>query len=183
VPTYIPRRAPIRGGPGSRRPVPGAGLNSPKRCRVAAETFAKVHDAVVAKRRDRLAGHRVDFLQVIVHAEDQTSILAILAFPIVQAARRHGLHAFADPELFSGACIKRDEGTVSAASVYSAVHDDRMKHRLAVRVRPGDLQLLYVLPRDVFRIEIARTVGVAAVRNPGFLTAALRLQRRLNFKS
>ena len=46
-----------------------AGLNAPDRRRIAAQAFAQVDDAVGAERGDRLAGLRVDLLQVVVHAK------------------------------------------------------------------------------------------------------------------
>ena len=85
-----------------------AGLDA-KRCRIPAQAFAQIDDAVGAKAGDRLPGQRIDFLEVVVHAENQPAGLAVLALPVVHPARCHAGHPVMNPELSAGFCIERDQ--------------------------------------------------------------------------
>ena len=84
--TGSPRRWRTRGGPGSRRSCPAC----PTECARSSR------DPVRALRADRRrrscrttvmesAGGGVNLLQIIVHGEDETAILPVLALPIVHA--------------------------------------------------------------------------------------------------
>ena len=89
------------------------------------EPFAQVDGAVVAERQNRLAGLRVDRLQIAVHLKEQPAVRAVLALPVVDAARRDALQPFVNPDFASGRGVERDERIVSREHVDDVVDDER----------------------------------------------------------
>ena len=94
---------------------------------LAAEAVAQIDHAMVAEGRDRPARPRVDFLQVVGDAEDQPAIAAVLALPVVHAARCHALHVLVNPDLLAGRGVEGHERRVAAAAVQHAVGHTGLK--------------------------------------------------------
>ena len=68
----------------------------------------------VAERQDRLAGARVDRLQEAVDREEQPLVFAVLALPVVDAAARHAVQPFVDPDLLARRGVERDQRSIPA---------------------------------------------------------------------
>ena len=76
----------------------------------------------------------VDFLQVVVDRRRQAAVLAVLALPVVDAARGvMPLETLMDPDLLAGGGVERDEGVVARQHVNDVVDDERVEQvRVAV---------------------------------------------------
>ncbi len=134
--------------------------------RIAIEASPQIDAAVDAKRKNRFARARVDLLQIVGDAEDEPAILAVLALPVVQAARRRALEALFPPELLAGRCVERHERVVEGAGVDDAIDDERVRAGLAVRVGPGDLELADVGLVDLRGVDESGAVEAAGVVTP-----------------
>lgn len=134
------------------------------RDRLAPEALAQIDDALGAEREDGLSRRRIDLLEVVVHRKDQPPILAILALPVVHAARCHSRHAVVDPDLFSALRVEGNDGAIASAPVDRAAHDDRIGSGLAERIGPGDRQ-----PVDVRFVDTSRAKEPGAVSSAGVI--------------
>ena len=143
------------------------GLYAADRRRIAAEPLPQIDRAVDAEREDRFAGGGVELLQVVAETENQAPILAVLAFPVVDAPAREALEPLVNPDL--GACrgVDREQRVVAALAVDDAARDDRVEARLAVWIVPRDLELADVRFVDLLRRDEVRIVGTAGVVHPG----------------
>jgi hypothetical protein len=119
-------------------------LDPADRCRVASKPLTQIDHTVLPEGIDRIASRGVDLLKVVIHAENQPSVLAVLTFPVIHAAGGHPLHSFANPDLFARFCIERDDGPVSAAAIDDAPYHDRIGARFPVWIRPRNFELLNV---------------------------------------
>ena len=120
-------------------------------------------DAAGAERHDGLTRLRVHLLQQAVHREDDPLVASVLRFPVVEAAARHAVHVFANPQLLAGARVHGDERSVPAPPVGNAADDDRAAAGIAERIGPGDLKPGDVGLVDLARRQVARVVGTVAV--------------------
>jgi hypothetical protein len=132
----------------------------------ARQSLSQIDDAALAKGADRLAAFRVDRLHVAVDGEDQPSILAVRASPVVDAAARDAVQTLVDPDLLARRRVERDERIVPAQHVHRPVGDDRVEASLAVRIEPGDFEPANVRPGDLIEIDEVRIGGVAAEVGP-----------------
>ena len=150
--------------------LPGIGrLDAADGRRIAAEAFTQVDGAVGAERQDRLARPRVDRLEEAVALEEQPPVAAVLALPVVDAARRHALQLRVDPDLLAGRRIERHERVVAREHIRDVVDDDRAElvGRVVVgRIAPRGPKLADVVPRDLRQRAVLRAVRAAAVVAP-----------------
>src|SRR4029079_16831949 len=148
----------------------GIRLDAPDFGGIASEILAQIDDTVGAECDDRLAGFRIYLLQIVAEAENEPAIPAVLALPVVHAAAGDAFERFVNPDFLPGAGIERNQRTVSPLRVDHPTRDDWVEHRLAVRIRPGDVESRDVGLVDLLERAELGVVGAAAVVAP-FSTA------------
>ena len=146
------------------------GLHSTDGGRVAAQAFAHVHVAVIAKARDGFSGHGIDGLQGIVEGEDQALVLFVFAFPIIEPPSAHAKQIGVDPDLLATQCTYGNQGVVFAHHIHRSIDDNGAEEvglLIPRRVHPGHLQFCNVFFGDVRSCKIPGLVRASAVMRPG----------------
>ena len=132
---------------------------------------------------DRLAGARVQRRQHAGVQVEQPAVVAVVALPVVDAARRDGAFVRTRPQLAARRRVERDDLVVACEHVHDVVDDDGIEDEAALAdgEAPRDLELRDVRLVDLVERRVLRRVAAAAVGAPGgvrplFLPAALRLR-------
>ena len=144
---------------------------------IALQSLAKIHDAILAKTRDREPGGGVDFLQIAVDRENQPPVFAVLAFPIVDAAAVYAAQAGVDPDLLSRCGIQRNYRTIASQPIHHVVDDDRVESCFSGWINPGNFHLADVGLGDLFALDVMRTVRPSTVVRPRYVLAVRKRQR------
>ena len=105
----------------------------------------------------------------MVDLENQPPVLAVFAFPVIDAQAGDGAQAGVDPDFLSGGGIERNDRVVPAVDVHDAVDNDRIHRRASVEVRPGHLELLDVALLDLVESRKPGRVRAPAEILPGFV--------------
>ena len=148
--------------------------------RFAPQRDAQIHAAVLAERGDRVASLGVDRGQVPGIQIHQPAILAVLALPVVEAARANRALIRVAPQLLARRRIEGDDGVAGALHVHHVVHDDGIERDIpGHRIGPGDLQLRDIGLVDLVERGVLRRVRAALIGRPGGVrlgaAAAVRL--------
>ncbi len=144
------------------------GLQRPHLGDVVGQAHPDVDLAAVAEAGDRIAGLRRDRGQHAVVHEQQPPVLAVLALPVVHAARAGPALQHLAPQLLARARLQRHQGVAVQDDVHRAVHDQRLEvigRARAGLIAPGRLQLGDVAGVDLVVGRVLRGLG-AEVRLP-----------------
>ena len=126
------------------------GLQRAHRADVAVQADAQIHAAVVAERRDRLTRACIDRREVSRIDVEKPPIRAVLARPVVHAARADEALVLMHPDLASRRRVERDDRSVFREHVHDALDDDRVEQvALAGRIGPRHLQTGHVALVDL----------------------------------
>ena len=157
--------------------------------------FLQVDDAVLAERRDRLAGLRIERDHAVAGGDEDHSIVAFAVGPVRDAAagelarRDRGAVAFAeavDPHQLAGLGVERDDRSARAAGrVEHALDHQRRAFELVLGTRaeavgleaPGDFELVEVAGVDLIERRVLAASQIGRVHRPLAVLGA-RLSRR-----
>ena len=150
-----------------------AGVDAINGADITAQTLAQVHEAVVAESENRLTGLRVKLLDLVVDLEDETTVLLVLTFPVVDAPLGDALETFVNPDLFARCGIHGYQRCIARQNVHHTINDDGVEHIRTVVLRgisPRNLQLTYVGLIQLLQIHKVGVIGATPEICPlGFL--------------
>ena len=150
-----------------------AGVRHANAVLAAQHALAQIDVAIRPEGHDRLAGPGIDGLEVRSGGEEQPLFLTVLALPVVDAPRRQ-LQVLVNPDFLARRRIERDERIAATRHEHHVVDDDGVEPEVAVRIEPGDLQLLHVGFVDLIEIGEVRARWSAAMIPPPLLASGRR---------
>ena len=93
-------------------------LNARQRFRIAIEADPQIRAAIFTERWNRLAGARVDGHQIAIDAVQKTTVGAVVAFPIIDAASGDGSRVVGmNPDLAARGGVQRNNGVVLGLNI------------------------------------------------------------------
>ena len=137
---------------------------------IAIETHADVDASLIAERRDRGAGPRIDRRQRSGVQIQQPAIGPIAALPVVDAAIADRALVGVRPLLLPGQRVERHDRVVLRQHEHRAVDDDRVEAiapGVGGRIAPRDVQARHRRLVDLVERGILRRVGAAEILRPG----------------